>query len=188
LLQLTPLRFVLLPCMLAHANAQFPLVFAASCCRALLEEALQLERQLYVALLAESLSKEEDEGGAAAAAAGDGDTNDTAAAGKASLAKLLKQGPPGKRNCAALLVCAASCAELFSVHLLAWVVSDVDLLAESHGKEEDKGDAAAAAAAAGVVGSSDGAAAAAAADKASLAKLLKQGPPGRELRVVQRCI
>jgi hypothetical protein len=45
-----------------------------------------LERQLYVALLAESLSKEEDGGEEAAAAA---------AEGKASLAKLLKQGPPG---------------------------------------------------------------------------------------------
>jgi hypothetical protein len=58
---------------------------------------LQLERQLYVALLAESLSKEEDAGEEGAAAAADG---------KASLAKLLKQGPPGDaltwRMCAVL--------------------------------------------------------------------------------------
>lgn len=60
-------------------------------CRALLEEALQLERQLYVALLADSMSKEE-EGEAVA---------DEAAPGKSALAKMLTAGPPGGRPAAA---------------------------------------------------------------------------------------
>jgi ABC-type Fe3+ transport system permease subunit len=127
------------------------LLFLLCCRRALLEEALQLERQLYVALLAESLSKEEDGGDEAAASDG-----------KASLSKLLKQGPPGDALTWHMCVLLAACCWVNLSGVVLWGCEFVH--ANRLSKEEDGGEEGAAA---------DG--------KASLAKLLKQGPPGDAL-------